>query len=174
MSLGQTRISYVFLYCSDGHLGKPANVKHESVIGGLKVIRIAWILRLLPTDWSLLAPSGALYGMMLHCIPHPLKRHSVTNKSNKYNSYGRAYLRPKTSLLLLFLLSYVSVSSVVMMHDIMVHCTWFHHSKNCDLQIWCLILRVIPILPFCSANSLLKIESVQNMVHKHIHNSHLV
>ena len=45
---------FVFVIYCNGYLGKPANVKHECIIRGLKVIRIARILRLLPAEFSLL------------------------------------------------------------------------------------------------------------------------
>ena len=145
--------------------------------------------------FSWLAPSGALYGMMHHEHKHPLiffnchsvecrraTRVSQDNSRNKriiqqVSLIWRSIPTPQDVLVIVVLIVLnliVAVSSIVIMHKVMIHCTWFHHSKNCDLQISCLILRVIPILPFCSANSLLKIESVQNMVDTHTTDSHLV
>ena len=46
---------FVICNCSNGYLGKPANVKHECIIRGLKVIRIAWILGLLPATFFLVS-----------------------------------------------------------------------------------------------------------------------
>ena len=76
------------------NLGKPANVKHECILRGLQVIRVAWVLWLLP---------AAILLRYYHC---------------------RAVLRDAF--------------------------------RDLRVILSCLILRVIPILPLCSAKSLLK------------------
>ena len=192
----------VYLYLSFTVMGTWANQPMSNMSASSEAWRWSALLGSsgsFQLHFSWLAMSGALYSMMHHKHKHPrifqlsLSQCVTTvsqdnSRKKQINPTSFIHMTEHTQwvfpthqdilviVVLIVLILIVGVSSIVIMHKVMIHCTCYHHSKNCDLQLSCLILRVIPILPFCSANSLLKIESVKIwLVHStHTTDCHLV